>query len=191
MIGIKLWGFFCFVLGRVENYKPVFIILITIKPSVSSPFLLCCFSHFYFHWYVNSLPSDELDKIGRLIYLRECKSTLLGKPLRADFKAKQLTWVEPNCRHPEAIFSKLKQGFEHSQKPGHLNIYWLKSLGFVSDSLEGKCTLNTRVPLARLPRRKSAPSPVKEGSKNSTYFSWVISRLKYEDEMLRIPKANR
>lgn len=57
-----------------------------------SHFFLHRFSHFYFHWHVDLLPSNELDKMGRLIYLREGESTLLGKqkaPVCTVLKAKQ------------------------------------------------------------------------------------------------------
>lgn len=77
--------------GRAEKWCTCTHILITIQPSVASLFLLCCFSCYYFYWQVDLLPSNELDKRGRLIYLREFKSTLLGKqkaPVCTVLKAK-------------------------------------------------------------------------------------------------------
>lgn len=77
---------------------------ITMKPSVTSSFLLCCFSSFCFDWHADLLPSNELDRMGRLIYLRECDLTLQGKQKAqcvTVFKAKQIkALIEPKLRSP-------------------------------------------------------------------------------------------
>lgn len=77
MIRIKSWGFlvlFCLrgkwkmmsLYSHLNNHKIL---------CHFSHFFLHCFSHFYFHWHVDLLPSNELDKMGRLIYLRKGELT--------------------------------------------------------------------------------------------------------------------
>lgn len=56
------------------------------------PLLLGCFLHSDFYWPVDLLPLNKQDQIARPIYLRQCKSTHLGKqklPVCALFKGKQ------------------------------------------------------------------------------------------------------
>ena len=76
------------------------------------------------------LPSNELDKMGGLIYLRECGYTMMRKqkaPVSTVFKIKQIKVVmEPNRGCPGAEEFMLVWGFEQPQKtslPAPLNTY--------------------------------------------------------------------
>lgn len=160
VIGIKLWGLFCFVLRESWKWWACIHILITIKPSVTSPFLLCYFSRFYFYWHVDWLPSKELDKMGRLIYLRECEPTLPGKhkaPVCAVFKAKQIkALAEPKLWLPRGWRTHADLGVSTFTEN---RLVWtptgLRSWAFMSERPEFKSTLN---PSSGCPIESVSPS---------------------------------
>lgn len=134
VIRIKLWACFVLFWGRVEIWWACTHILITVSPSVASFSLLRHFSHFYFYGHGDLLPSNELDKTGRLTYVRECDSTLLGKQ-KAPVYCFGSKINKSIGRTQTVVAQRLKnphwfRGLSKHRKSAPLSTYWLKSLGF-------------------------------------------------------------
>lgn len=154
-------------------------------------FSLHCFSHFYFYWQVDLLPSNELDPMGRLIIPRGSESVLLGKrtPVCALWKAKQIkALAEPKLWSPWNPW--WFRGFSDRRIPARLNTDWLKSLGFCVRQTEVQSYTSWGVLLARLPYWKYISCSVKWSNNHTSFMGllWELNektRLEYPHWLVR------